>query len=916
MNNKKSNIFKSILLLVFAMVSAFLCIENTFATETKINQNYVSGFFHAHQNSSTSFSRYGQMASWSTSNGITSYCIEPGATFSSNTAYVTYVHNDVNLLNIINENTSNNANKINQVQLDQMKLIANYGYGYQDHNTLAYRMATQMLIWRVVDPNQVFTNSNCTVNDCRAISDSEAGVADEMAEIMELVANHNSRPSFNGETVNINLGETVTLVDEKNVLSNYSVASCENCSATITGNNLQLTATGTGNFVVRLSKNTNTNYNETMVFAVSSNSQNQIISGSIDPIISTLGGYINGGTIEVHKVDELGNDLKDVTFKVYDSNNQEVCNIVTDKNGFGNCSNLSLGNYTIKEIYTPEGYVLDDKVYNFSITSTDSKVEFNFENTLIHGNVELYKISESQDTDAILDGAIYGIYDLGNNLVAKLTVDGNGYAKYENLKYGDYYLKEIKASIGHELDTNIYNFSINKNNETIKITCIEPVRQFNFTLTKTMGNGVSGVVDTEPNAKFDIYLVSTNKKVATIKTNSDGKANIKLNYGIYNVCQTSGNSNTLLAECFEIDLTKNDVEKVVNNEYIKAKLKVYKIDSNTGESINMSGIQFKIKNLDTNEYVCQTTDIVQCVFETNDDGVLITPLPLNSGNYQLEEVDQKLDGYLWNDEPLIFTINSDNIIYDDTYGAIVEVEFANKKVTGTIEIIKNGEELIIENGYYSYEEVPLANVEFGLYDENGNLIVKVTTDANGYAKIENLKLGKYILKELVTNGNHILDINEYEVILEYKDQYTANIEYKITINNYLPKGELEFTKVDISDSKPLPNTTIEIYKDEENPQLVFTGKTDSNGKIIIKNLPIGKYFIVEKEAPEGYQINLDKMYFEITEDGQIIKANMTNEMIVEVPSTGISDSNIINVIGIAIIILGLGYIAYGKFKKK
>ncbi len=44
MNNKKSNIFKSILLLVFAMVSAFLCIENTFATETKIKIMYQDFF--------------------------------------------------------------------------------------------------------------------------------------------------------------------------------------------------------------------------------------------------------------------------------------------------------------------------------------------------------------------------------------------------------------------------------------------------------------------------------------------------------------------------------------------------------------------------------------------------------------------------------------------------------------------------------------------------------------------------------------------------------------------------------------------------------------------------------------------------------------------------------------------------------
>lgn len=1007
MNDKKSNIFKSILLLVFAMVSAFLCIGTTFAAETKITQNYVSGFFHAHQNSSTSFSRYGQMASWSTSAGITSYCIEPGATFSSNSTYVTYAHNDENILSIINDNTTNNANKINQEQLDQIKLIANYGYGYQDHNTLAYRMATQMLIWRVVDPDQVFTNLNCTVHDCRAISDAEAGVADEMAEIMELVANHNSRPSFNGNTINMNLGETITLNDEKNVLSNYSVSSCENCTATINGNSLQLTATGIGNFVVRLSKNTKANYNETMVFAVSSNSQNQVVSGSIDPIISTLGGTINGGSVEVHKVDELGNALKDVTFKVYNSSNQEVCTIVTDSNGFGNCSNLSLGNYTIREVSTPNGYVLDDTIYSFSITSANSNIEFNFENLLICGNVELYKVSESEDTDATLDGAIYGLYDLNNNLIAELKVDSNGYAKYENLKYGDYYLKELKASIGHEIDTNIYHFSIHSNNETIKITSVEPVIKYNFSLIKTMGDGSSGVIETEANATFDIYLASTGKKVASITTGSDGKASIKLNYGVYNVCQTAGNPNTLLADCFEIDLTNNDVEKIVNNEYIKAKLKVYKIDSITGESINISGIQFKIKNLDTGEYVCQTTNVKQCVFTTDEHGILITPLSLIAGRYQLEEVDQKLDGYLWNDEPLIFTISSDNIIYDDTYGAIVEVSFANTPVFGEI-IINKAYEDLAENlptttfGIYANEDIYYNNQ---LIYHQHDLVAEISTDSNGYAKISNLYLADYYIKELATDDMYVLDEELYYVSLEYQDQYTATVVYEFSIENELKRGNLMILKADADTNESLSGAVFSIY--DMNDELVYTGTTDEFGKLELTNLKYGKYYLIEEQAPDGYVLNNEKYYFEITEDGQVIELEIknspilgnviilkvdsdtdellsgavfsiynindeliytgttdefgkleitdlkygeyylveeqapegyvlnnekyyfeisendsvieitiSNNQIIEVPKTGLSDSKILNVAGIVVILLGVGYIVYDKFKKR
>ena len=58
------------------------------------------------------------------------------------------------------------------------------------------------------------------------------------------------------------------------------------------------------------------------------------------------------------------------------------------------------------------------------------------------------------------------------------------------------------------------------------------------------------------------------------------------------------------------------------------------------------------------------------------------------------------------------------------------------------------------------------------------------------------------------------------------------------------------------------------------------------------------------------------MYFEIKDNGEIVKADMSNEQIIDVPDTGILNSNILNVIGIIAIVLGLGYIAYDKFKKK
>ena len=79
----------------------------------------------------------------------------------------------------------------------------------------------------------------------------------------------------------------------------------------------------------------------------------------------------------------------------------------------------------------------------------------------------------------------------------------------------------------------------------------------------------------------------------------------------------------------------------------------------------------------------------------------------------------------------------------------------------------------------------------------------------------------------------------------------------------------------------------------------------------------GKYKFIEKEAPEGYILNTDEHFFEIKEDGEIIKSYLTNEKeIFEVPKTSVSDSKVIDVVTIILVIAGIGFIIYDKRKNK
>lgn len=569
---------------------------------------------------------------------------------------------------------------------------------------------------------------------------------------------------------------------------------------------------------------------------------------------------------------------------------------------------------------------LDDVTSSFKINSIGGKVTIN--------KVDKdTKLSTAQG-DATLKGATYGIYKENGTKVSSITTNENGTVTSGMLPaQGRYWLQEESASKGYELDTdNRYYFVITKDNLYPTVTVYEKIIERDVTFFKVFATNKTGFLTGEPGVSFDIYLKSKNKKVTTVTTDEKGFASVVLPYGTYIVKQVTSTLNYEKVNDYEITIdenTDNPYYQLLSNAEITAKLKVIKTDLESGKVIKMSGIKFKIYDLQKNEYICQNitypTSKKVCVFETNDDGEFITPYALNSGKYRLEEVDQVIDGYLWNSETLEFEIGENStLIQDDDFGIMLLVEFSNKQVKGNIKINKTGEKLIIENGSYHYEKINLDGVEFEVYaDEDiitkdgvkhynkNELITTITTDKDGIAILEDLYLGKYYLKEIKSSHDNLVNNEIYNFELKYKDQYTEIISIEKNIKNKLPKGTLEFTKTDVSTGKPLPNTKIQIYTTDD--VLIFEGVTDNNGKIIINDLPVNKYYLVESEAPNGYKINLERQYFEIKENGEIVKATLADELIIDIPNTSKNEFNNNALIALGFI-LGFGALIYAKNK--
>ena len=384
------------------------------------------------------------------------------------------------------------------------------------------------------------------------------------------------------------------------------------------------------------------------------------------------------------------------------------------------------------------------------------------------------------------------------------------------------------------------------------------------------------VLDNFEIVESDIENVSINDNKLHINSNKKGVYHLKLqrkNYNEYKTIIFVGKDKTSSQKLARLHFSREiSMDLTINVKGVK--LLIHKVDENNNPVLK-ENIIFKIKNLNTGEYLCENND---CTFLTNKDGIVLTN-ELEYGEYEIEEDENQIvEGYTWNPNKLRILINYDSDIkWNNDYKSYLELTFSNQEILGNIKIQKLGEELKIIDNEITYEKKSLENISFSLYDDKDNLIDTLVTDSNGLCSYNNLKIGKYYVMENTKLSDYIDNNDKHSFEIKQNNQYDKVINVNLTIDNYLKKGTLEFTKKDLETEIGISNTTMEIY--DENNNLLLTKETDDNGTIVINNLPIGKYYLKEKEANDEYLISNEIISFEIKENSEIVKKEMTNERI-------------------------------------
>lgn len=359
-----------------------------------------------------------------------------------------------------------------------------------------------------------------------------------------------------------------------------------------------------------------------------------------------------------------------------------------------------------------------------------------------------------------------------------------------------------------------------------------------------------------------------------------------------------------------------EINNLINNHYVKPSFNNETINGKLEETIVLT---------DNNNVLSNYTISVngKASYKIEGNKLYITPHEIGNITINFQKNSNR-----FNRQPIAYVDeSSQNILLA---GDLEPVNASVKINTtgGNVKIDKTGEKLVIKNGTYRYENIKLENVKYNIYANEDiitsdgvkhfskdELIGTITTDSDGIAYLDNLYYGKYYAVEIETSGNNKLDSTE-----KYFEITSDNPSITIELENHYITGKLDFIKYDIATNIPLPNTKVEIHMiDENNPDediLIGTYVTDENGKIIIEDLPVidgKKYYVIEKEAPNGYLKDVEKIFFSIS-DQEIVRVSMTNQTI-EVPDTEKNKSYSLEIFSVVAMIIGIGIMIYANKNK-
>ena len=501
--------------------------------------------------------------------------------------------------------------------------------------------------------------------------------------------------------------------------------------------------------------------------------------------------------------------------------------------------------------------------------------------------------------------------------------DENGYLILpESLKCGNYRIEEVSAPDGYTQNTQYVEIKVDKNTayqmDSVSGDAIITVTYENHPVKgklvihksgETLKSFKKDFVYEETSlegAEFEIYaaediftpdhqvdeqgnrhvIYAKDTLVKTVTTNKNGEAVIKdLPLGKYRVKETKAPAGFVLnPDSQEVSFIYKDqntpeIEEKLefSNERQKVELSVEKQDAETGKALK--GATFGLYNkeaISSGDKVVVKADTLLQEITSNEKGKAAFTLDLPLGRYYVKEL-QVPAGYVSSDEILEF-----DATYQGQNVKTIKLKSVKKNQPTTVEVTKAD----ITTG------TELDGASMSVLDKDGNVIDSWTSVKDSPHVIKRLQVGKtYILREELAPYGYLRATDVEFTISDTAEVQKVKMEDEVPVARLLVNKKGEFLdSVSLLDNAKgmiehlfnyvtgnLTDVTFNVYAAEAiraadgvsadyyaADELVGSITTDGNGIAQMDNLPLGRYYIVEKETAHGYVLDNEPRYVDLT----------------------------------------------------
>lgn len=416
--------------------------------------------------------------------------------------------------------------------------------------------------------------------------------------------------------------------------------------------------------------------------------------------------------------------------EVYNAQNEVIYREYTNENGEIPDIPVVPGTYTFKEILAPEGYELNVAVMKFEVTE-DGEIKGETEIRDDYTRVSFMK----NDVDGkALPGVEFSLFDKDQHSVMTVLSDENGLVTFEKIPYGTFTILESQPLPGYIPNTTKIQFVVDgtfQNADKPSATLINKPNEVLVQKVDQDGKPLSG-------ATFGLFD-STGAQVMTSVSDDKGIIRFaKVPYGAYNIRETAAPEGYLLSKAI-IPVTidekyRNSAEPLATVTNQLKRIKYIKTDT-SGKYL--SGIEFALIDQATGNAVETVT--------SDENGVFIFT-KFDYGDWIIREV-KAPDGY--------------NLMED--IHLHVDENWTEPAPFTCIDVPNHYEFVKTDN-----KGNPLPGVKFTLEDSNGTILRDLVSGDDGVVHVNDLKPGKYIIREIETLEGYMLTDEAIVVVINEK----------------------------------------------------------------------------------------------------------------------------------------------------